>query len=121
MPGECHGHDVCCFSCAVLEMTPGHEVERREGSGSWEHRQGLLPGPIASKEGCPEIMNGTTPRRDPSRLSRDSSLAGSAAATPTHAQRSQADLADAHVSISNPASGSSSEPPAQATGIRLQV
>ncbi|CAL8469413.1 g8954 [Coccomyxa elongata] len=96
----------------VLEMTPGHDVERDghgEGStGGWGDRQGLVHGPAAA-QGAPNDAHTPASQRCPSRLSQDSSLTASAAATPTHLRHSEDGAADAHVTVFRPSLDASRE------------
>ena len=99
-------------------MTPGHDrmdcMERTEsGDGSWEHRQNLTQ-TLSAAQGAPADTPHPTPLRDGSRLSRNSSVAGSAAATPT-------EMADARVTVFHPAGAAVSEQPALASGSTDQV
>ncbi len=105
---------------AVLEMTPGHDVDRdghgEGGSGGWGDRQGLVHG-SASAQGVPNDADMPT-----STLSQDSSLAPSAAATPTHLQCSEhGAAADAHVTIFRPSLDASREQSPLTNGSAGQV
>ncbi len=100
-------------------MTPGHEPDRSnrgESASGWEHRQSLTQGP--------EVQTGvysTTPQRNASRLSHDSSLAGSAAATPMHPQHSDTELTDARVTVFHPSDATSLEDTPHASASPEQV
>lgn len=106
-------------------MTPGHDrmdcMERTEsGDGSWEHRQNLTQ-TLSAAQGAPADTPHPTPLRDGSRLSRNSSVACSAAATPTHYQHGETEMADARVTVFHPAGAAVSEQPALASGSTDQV
>lgn len=106
-------------------MTPGHDrmdcMERTEsGDGSWEHRQNLTQ-TLSAAQGAPADTPHPTPLRDGSRLSRNSSVACSAAATPTHYQHGETEMADARVTVFHPAGAAVSEQPTLASGSTDQV
>lgn len=108
----------------MLEMTPGHDVERDghgEGStGGWGDRQGLVHG-LAAAPGAPNEAHTPASQFCPSRLSQDSSLAASAAATPTHLRHSDDGAADAHVTIFRPSLDASREHSPLTNGSAEQV